>query len=131
MIVAKGTEVHYSTPFSNGTFEAFSDTTPEKGGQGAGFRPHELLEAALACCINMWLRTYANHHKLPLEETVTTVWVNRDKPGETIFEYKIELQGALTEEQRSKLLQTAETCPVHRTLSQKLSFQAVPSTDDD
>ena len=41
---------------------ASSDNTPDKGGKGAGFRPHELLEAALACCMNMSVRMYAESH---------------------------------------------------------------------
>jgi putative redox protein len=124
VVTAKGLDAPYLTAFTNGTLEAFSDATIEKGGQGDGFRPHELLEAALACCINIWLRTYANNHGLSLDEVNTTVWVKRDRLEETMFEYRIELQGAITDEQRSKLLRIAETCPVRQSLSRKLTFHA-------
>ena len=122
MITAKGGNTRYLTSFTNGKLEAFADNTAEKGGQGAGFRPHELLEASLACCINMWIRIYADNHGLQLDEVTTKVWVKRDKPEETGFEYSIELQGALTDEQRSKLMRIAETCPVRQSLSRKLSI---------
>jgi putative redox protein len=125
MITAKGGDTRYFTTFTNGKHEAFSDNTAEKGGQGAGFRPHELLEAALACCINMWLRIYADNHGLQLDEVITKVWVKRDKSEETEFEYSIELYGALTDEQRSKLMRIAETCPVRQSLSRKLSIHPV------
>jgi putative redox protein len=130
VIEAKETDIPYRTSFTNGKFEAGSDTTTEKGGQGAGFRPHELLEAALACCINMWLRTYANNHDIPLDEVTTTVWLKPDKPGETRFEYRIELHGLLTDKQRSSLLEVAGTCPVRRSLSQKLSFRSHTTLDE-
>jgi putative redox protein len=123
MITAKGDTTHYLTSFTNGKYEAFSDNTSEKGGQGAGFRPHELLEASIACCMNMWLRIYADNHDLQLDETITKVWVKRDNLEEAKFEYSIELKGMLTDEQRSKLMRVAETCPVRQSLSRKLSFK--------
>ena len=49
----------YLTVFSNGKHTANADTTFDKGGSNLGFRPHELLEAALATCMNMHLRMYA------------------------------------------------------------------------
>ena len=86
MITATSSDVPYRTSFSNGDQTAFADNTVDKGGGGAGFRPHELLEAALASCVNMWLRMYADNHRLPLERVVTTVQVNRAKPAEPVFD---------------------------------------------
>lgn len=122
MIIARSGDAPYRTSFTDGEHTAFSDNTADKGGQGAGFRPHELLEAALASCMNMWLRMYADSHQVPLERVVTTVRLDRARPGEPVFEYQIELGGPLTAEQRSKLLGIPETCPVRRTLSGRLSF---------
>ena len=130
MIIAKGDKTRYLTSFTNGKFEAFSDNSPEKGGAGAGFRPHELLEAALACCVNMWLRIYADNHGLLLDAVTTKVWVKRDNPEETEFEYSIELQGTLSDEQRKKLMRIAETCPVRQSLSRKLSFHPSISSNE-
>lgn len=42
------------------------DTTPDKKGANHGFRPHELLEAASASCMNMTFRMYAEIHAIPL-----------------------------------------------------------------
>jgi putative redox protein len=43
---------------------AIVDTTSGKGGYGDGFHPHELLEAALATCMNMTIRMYAQKHAI-------------------------------------------------------------------
>jgi putative redox protein len=59
--------------FSNGQHHTAADNTPEKGGQGAGFRPHELLEAALASCTNIRLRMYADNYRIHLVGVRTTV----------------------------------------------------------
>jgi putative redox protein len=99
-----------------------SDTVPDNGGSGAGFRPHELLEASLASCLNIWLRMYASKHGLPLASVETTVQLHKDREGEATFEYMIELKGDLTDAQRAKLLLIAETCPVRQTLSRQLKF---------
>ena len=85
-----------------------------------GFRPHELLAAALACCINIALRMYADRHTLPL----SGVTLNRTDPEEVTFEYEIEFRGPLSEEDRGRLLEAAKSCPVRRTLSKRLGFGA-------
>lgn len=52
-------------------------TTPDKGGGNQGFRPHELLEAALATCMNIHLRMYAANHGIELGEVTTKVTLDR------------------------------------------------------
>ena len=100
-----------------------ADTTSEKGGSGAGFRPHELLEAALACSINMTLRMFAENHSIPLTSVSTTVKLDGNYPDETIFNYALELTGPLSESDQQLLAEAARSCPVRQTLSKKLSFQ--------
>ena len=97
---------------------------PIKGGQGAGFGPHELLEASLACCVNMWIRMQADQLGIPVGPIAVTVSLKRDLPQEALYEYTVKLEGALSEDQRATLLQAADNCPVRRTLLKKLSFQA-------
>jgi putative redox protein len=123
MITASNESQPYLTRFSNGKHTATADTTPDKGGENQGFRPHELLEAALATCINMHLRMYAANHGIQLGVVSTKVSLDRSSPSEAVFNYSMELSGQLHDEQRKKLLEIAETCPVHRTLSKKLSFR--------
>jgi putative redox protein len=123
MIVGVSTKTPYATIFTDGKREATCDTTPDKGGSGSGFRPHDLLEAAFACCLNMTMRMYADKHKIPLAEAKVSVSLNRDNPEQTVFEYGVELQGDLTAAQRQKLMEMAALCTVKKTLSKHISFR--------
>ncbi|MFQ5342238.1 MAG: OsmC family protein [Anaerolineae bacterium] len=122
MVTCMSLETRYQSLVTNGKHEALSDTTEDKGGSHSGFRPHELLEAALASCLNIWLRMYADEHGIPLGEVFTRVSLDRTTPGEVVFEYDVELAGPLTDAQRHRLMQVAKTCPVHQTLSKRISF---------
>ncbi|HVN49101.1 MAG TPA: OsmC family protein [Bacteroidota bacterium] len=120
MITTHNEPLQYQTTFTNGTHSALADTTEDKGGHNSGFRPHELLEAALASCINMHVRMYAQHHNVPLEKIQTIVSLDRSNPAQVVFNYSIELSGSLSPEQKEKLHHIAKTCPVHQTLSKAI-----------
>ena len=123
MIRATTEEEHYLTKFTNGTGSGFADASAAQGGTGTSFRPHELLEAALATCVNVTLRMYAEKHGVPLEDVTTEVKLDQTSPDETVFHYDIELYGtALTSEQKTKLLEIAKACSVRRTLSRRIRF---------
>ncbi len=124
MIATQSKEPRYLVQFTNGAQQTDADVLPMKGGQGAGFGPHELLEASLACCTNMWIRMQADKLGIPVGAIDVTVSLHRDHAQEAIFESTIKLQGALSEDQRATLMQVASDCPVRRTLSKTLSFQA-------
>jgi putative redox protein len=123
MIKATSELSSYQTSFTNGQDVSMADTTSEKGGSAAGFRPHELLEAALASSLNMTMRMFAEEHSIPLTSVSTTVKLDRNYPDETIFNYALELTGPLSESDRRLLTEAARSCPVRQTLSKKLSFQ--------
>ncbi|HAO78263.1 MAG TPA: disulfide bond formation regulator [Verrucomicrobia subdivision 3 bacterium] len=89
-----------------------------------GFAPHELLEAAFASCLNIWLRMHANKHDIPLTGVkVTTRLDGMDDPERITFEYSFELEGPLQETHRQSLLAAAELCPVRKTLSKMICFR--------
>jgi len=115
--------LRYQTRFTNGQDVSFSDTTKDKGGGECGFRPHELLEAALASCMNMTVRMYADKYSIPLSEASTMVTLDRSNPDEVVFEYSVELTGPLSETDRQRLTEAVKSCPVRQTLSKKLSFR--------
>ena len=129
MITCKDEPLQYQTIFSNGKHSAFADTTEDKGGHSSGFRPHELLEASLASCLNMHLRMYASTHKLPLEGIHTAVALDRSLPNEVKFNYSINLIGSLSPEQKERLFQVAKTCPVHKTLSKVILIHKVENIE--
>jgi putative redox protein len=122
MICATSESRRYRTRFSDGRHEAFSDATADKGGEHSGFRPHDLLEAALASCVNMAVRMYADNHGIPLRGVTTNVSLDRTRPDEVVFQYEVGLDGELTPEQQDRLLHAASACPVRRTLSKRIAF---------
>ena len=124
MIRANSQLTKYQTEFTNGTHTSTSDTTADKGGGSLGFRPHELLEAALATCMNMTMRMVAEKHAIPLAGVSVTVSLNRKEPEAPVFEYSVQFDGALSEAQKSQLLSATEKCPVRNTLSQPLRFMS-------
>jgi putative redox protein len=122
MITTHSKEPRYLVQFTNGTQLAEADVLPIKGGQGAGFGPHELLEASLACCINMWIRMQADQRGIAVGPIEVSVRLKRDLPDEAMYEYTVNLEGPLSPEQRALLLEAADGCPVRRTLLKKPLF---------
>ncbi len=113
-----------------------ADEPKEMGGANRGPDPYEHLLAALGACTSMTLRMYANHKKLPLEKVRVTLAHSREHPKdcedcdqnqghiETI-ERRIQLWGDLTNEQRQRLLEIANKCPVHRTITGDLQVRSL------
>jgi putative redox protein len=123
MIETKSEGLRYRVQFTDGQHVGFADTTADKGGQNTGFRPHDLLEAALACCITMSLEMFAERHAIPMQHVRTIVQLNRGSADQTIFEIRTEFDGNLTEEQTSQLRAAAQSCPVRKTLAKAIRFQ--------
>lgn len=116
MITSSSQAERYKTLFSTGKHQAYSDATSDKGGRNNGFRPHELLEAALASCINMSIRMHADRHGIPLERVITKVTLDRGSADKAIFRFALELEGDLTPDQRAALLEAAHRSSVKETL---------------
>ncbi len=95
---------------------------PEKaGGADRGPNPHRFLLAALGSCTSITLRMYAGRKEWDIGRISVALRigpVERGNPGAgQRIERRITVDGPLTAEQRGKLLEIAEKCPVHRTLS--------------
>lgn len=99
----------------------FADEPPEVG-EDQGPAPHELLDCALGACTAMTVTLVARRKQWPLEDV--HVEIEHDKSeGLYKLKRKVELIGALSEEQRQYLLGIANKCPVHRTLSGKIEIE--------
>jgi putative redox protein len=95
------------------------DEPVEAGGLGSGPTPYDLLNAALGACTAITLRMYAQRKGWPAGKIRVAVGHTRD-PGKSPpdqFSRDISIAGPLDEAQRQRLLEIAEQCPVHRTLS--------------
>lgn len=125
MIRTRSLPQPYTTAVTNERQEIVADAPVEKGGDSAGLGAHDLLEAALAVCINMAIRMYADKHAIPLEGVTTSVSIRRPDPQTVCFDYSLELNGPLNTEQRAQLEAAARACPVRQTLSKRLEFRAL------
>jgi len=94
---------------------------PERlGGHDTGMAPYDLLLAALGACTSMTIRMYADRKQWPLRNVRVALRHGRGAgPAGMVdrFERQIILDGDLTDEQRQRLLEIAEKCPVSQTLS--------------
>ena len=109
---------HYRTEIRTSTHVLLADEPGSNGGMDQGPSPHELLAAALGGCTNATLRMYADRKEWPLEAVDTRVEIEHGESVDTTtFRRTIRLSGNLTVEQRTRLLQIAERCPIHRTIT--------------
>lgn len=100
-----------------------ADEPADMGGTGSGPTPYQLLSAALGACTTMTLRMYARRKKLALEHVACDVTHGRChaedcEGGGKIDEFRrtIHLTGDLTDDERQRLFEIADKCPVHHTL---------------
>lgn len=110
-----------------------SDEPEQVGGNDFGPTPYDFLSAALAACTSMTIQMYVKRKKWPLQNVETHVTHNKEHLEDCencerntskidVFERELILEGNLDEEQQQKVLEIADKCPVHRTLSNKVTI---------
>ena len=132
-VVVRGSASGFAQEIHAGRHRIVADEPVSAGGTDSGLSPYDLLLAALGACTSMTVGMYARRKSWPLEEV--TVHLRHSKIHATDcaecetkegmldrIERDIHFAGPLTEEQRSKLLEIANKCPVHRTLTSEIDI---------
>jgi putative redox protein len=99
-----------------GPHALIADEAVANEGTDAGPAPHELLLAALATCTSMTVKVYADRKGWVLRHAEVTV-EGAHEDGAFVMRRRVALDGDLDDEQRGRLLEIAQKCPVHKTLS--------------
>jgi putative redox protein len=108
-----------------------ADEPAAAGGEDTGPGPYDFLLAGLGACTSMTMRLYADRKSLPLERVTVTlkhskIYAEDCAECETKagmldqIERVIAMEGTLDPEQRKKLMEIADKCPVHRTLTSEI-----------
>ncbi|QSE98358.1 bifunctional alpha/beta hydrolase/OsmC family protein [Fulvivirga lutea] len=121
----------YLTEIKTENHYLLADEPKSLGGGDFGPSPYDLLVAALGACTGMTLRMYADRKEIDLKEVKVHLQHSKEHTKDSEnpeskssvldqIEREIELTGNLTAEQRDRLLEIADKCPVHRTLHNEI-----------
>lgn len=134
VVVTDASTGRYAQQITAGRHPLTADEPFSIGGTDAGPTPYELLLAALGACTSMTLRMYADRKGLPLQRTTVRLRHNRVHAQDCTqveqqtgmlsrIRREIEMEGPLTNQDRQRLVEIADRCPVHRTLSSEIAFE--------
>ena len=100
-----------------------ADEPASVGGLGSGPTPYDLLGAGLGACTAMTCRLYAERKGWPLERVVVEVGhVGKTASEPDRFTRKIGFGAGLDDAQQARLMEIADRCPVHRTLTESATI---------
>ena len=117
----------YQQNVSAGRHTLIADEPQAMGGDDAGLAPFDFLLAALGSCTSITLRMYAQRKNLPLTHvSVALTHEKIDVDGRKVdrIERNITLIGELSVEQRERLLEIANKCPMYRTLQSDITIDS-------
>ena len=117
----------FTNKVSAGSHVIVMDEPTSVGGLDRGMNPYDLLLAALGGCTSMTLRMYADRKKLPLDKVAVRLTHQKIHASDCaecettegkidLIDRELEITGNLDADQRQRLLEIADMCPVHRTL---------------
>ena len=123
-----------------GQHRFLADEPVDVGGLDSGPGPYDLVLAGLGACTAMTLRLYAERKALPLERVTVELSHGRIHAADCEscetkegmidrIERAITLRGELDQTQRQRLLEIADKCPVHRTLTSEVDIRTVERRD--
>ena len=119
-----------------------ADEPPGAGGTDEGPNPYEILLGALAACIAITLRVYADYKWISLQGVDVALQYDRvhaddcaecldPKSGMLeVIKSHVRIHGSFNEAQRKRLAQVAERCPVHKTLTNEVRILDTVTFED-
>jgi putative redox protein len=133
-VIVRGGAAGFAQQIQAGAHQLSADEPIESGGTDTGPSPYDLLLAALGSCTSITIGLFARRKNWPLQEVVVSLWHSKIHAADCAecettegridrIEREIQLTGSLTSEQRSKLKEIADKCPVHRTLTSEINIR--------
>jgi uncharacterized OsmC-like protein len=133
-VIVRGDAAGFAQQIEIGPHRLKGDEPVAFGGTDTGPSPYDFLLAALGTCTSMTIAFYARRKSWPLERVTVSLHHGKihatdcaeceTKVGKIDrIEREIELTGALTTEQRAKLMEIADRCPVHQTLTSEINIR--------
>ncbi|PZR73412.1 MAG: hypothetical protein DLM73_10755 [Chthoniobacterales bacterium] len=133
-VVVRGDASGFAQQVQVGSHQLSGDEPVAFGGTDTGPSPYDLLLASLGTCTSMTISHYARQRKWPLKSVTISLRHSKIHASDCAecetkigkidrIERDIHLDGELTAEQQSKLLEIADKCPVHRTLTSEINIK--------
>lgn len=133
VIVAESGKGKFVEDISIGQHKLIADEPKASGGNDLGPSPYDFILAGLGACTCMTLRVYAEFKKIPLKKVIVKLAHSKVyakdcencENNHSMLDHinrSIALEGNLDQDQKTKLLEIANKCPVHRTLSKGTSI---------
>jgi len=140
VIVSETRRGRFQQEISIGRHRLLADEPAGVGGLDSGPSPYDLLLASLGACTSMTLRLYAERKSLPLDRAIVRLSHSKVHAADCEscetkegmldrIERAITLEGELDDVQRGRLLEIADKCPVHRTLSSEIEIKTREQRD--
>lgn len=107
----------YTNDVTTSRHHLYADEPVALGSSDLGPTPFEYLAAGLGACTTITLRMYADRKKWPMEHVSVDVSQSRNDAGRHVFTRKLTFTGDLDSAQLQRLIEIADKCPVHKTLS--------------
>jgi putative redox protein len=133
-IVVHGSAKGFAQEITAGNHRLSADEPQTVGGTDTGPTPYDLIAAALGACTSMTVALYARRKQWALETVTVKLGHSRVHAADCAnceakdglldrIEVEVEFHGNLDEDQRQRLLQIANQCPVHKTLTSKIDIR--------
>jgi len=133
-VIVRGDATGFAQEIEIGPHHLKADEPVAFGGTDIGPSPYDFLLAALGTCTSMTVSLYARRKGWPLENVTVSLHHSKIHAADCAdcdtkvgkldrIEREIQLTGALTNEQRAKLMEIADKCPVHQTLTSEINIR--------